>query len=132
MTKEERKVRKLSRKARRRKRRAGRAIIREASDWNFLKVWLSEFTARHLLKFVNKKLGNMKGSWKTSAIGWISVVIGVLGVIVGVLSGQGFDVSPLLDSLGNVGVILPAWLIGILGIFSRDDDKTSEDVNAGK
>lgn len=69
----------------------------------------------------------MKGSWKISAIGWLTL----LGVIVYSMAIPLMDGNPLthidfaaiLDALKNVGITLPVWLTPLL---ARQRDVSTE------
>jgi hypothetical protein len=68
-------------------------------------------------------------SWKTSLCGWLTLIGGAItmGISKGLINPAHFpawlgDIAALLSLAGGAGV----------GIFARDNDKTSEQVNAGQ
>lgn len=87
--------------------------------------FLNKVLGRWVFKFITKKIGNMKGSWKTTTLGWVRLGIGVLGAVIALILGEELPIDPIVAALGSVGLSLPGWLQGLL---SRDDEKSSEDV----
>jgi hypothetical protein len=65
---------------------------------------------------------NNQSSWKTTFAGVVSIVITVLTLIVAPMLDDDAETKPRLD---EAAAIITAACIGL---FSRDDDKSSEDV----
>lgn len=72
----------------------------------------------------------MKGSWKTSILGW-AILVGVLAKsLAALLDGNPatvFDFAAILDALKEVGILIPA---GIGLIFARDKNVSTEEERA--
>ena len=71
-------------------------------------------------------------SWKTTwagAIGAVGIILIAVGAHFDDTPGTNADWNKTLDALG---IILSAIGVGGLGWNARDDDKTSEQVGAGK
>ena len=68
----------------------------------------------------------MNYSWKTSTTGWAAIVAALVTLIL----------NPIMDSdpatTANWNAFVPIVISALTGLFARDDDKTSEQVKAGK
>lgn len=75
----------------------------------------------------------LKGSWRTSAVGWLTLVLVFGGsIILPVLDGNPathMDWNAFVAALQNAGIAIPVWLIGIL---SRDKGVSTEEQRAAK
>ena len=97
--------------------------------------WLERLVFRKIFNQVIKKLENMelKGSWRTSAVGWLTLVLVFGGsIILPVLDGNPathMDWNAFVAALQNAGIAIPVWLIGIL---SRDKGVSTEEQRAAK
>lgn len=93
--------------------------------------WIQRQFIRLITKKIIKKLNlmNLKGSPKTSTVGWLALVGAIItAVAIPVLDGNPetvIDWGTAIEAAKNAGIMLPIWLIGI---FARDNDKTSEDI----
>lgn len=95
--------------------------------------FLERFVLRTLFNRILKKLNNMelRGSWRTSAIGWLTLILAFGGsVIMPLLDGNPatqIDIHTFVNALQTAGIAIPVWLIGIL---SRDKNVSSEEQRA--
>lgn len=67
----------------------------------------------------------MTRSWRTTTAG----ILAIVGSICAAVSAE-LDGNP--DTSANWAAVIPAAIAGIGLVFARDNDKTSEDVGAGK
>lgn len=92
--------------------------------------WIERLFLRKIIKLTIKKIENMKGSWKTSILGW-AILVGVLAKsLAALLDGNPatvFDFAAILDALKEVGILIPA---GIGLIFARDKNVSTEEERA--
>lgn len=95
--------------------------------------WLERLVIRKIFNQVIKKIENMelKGSWRTSAVGWLTLVLVFGGsIILPVIDGNPathMDWNAFVVALQNAGIAIPVWLIGIL---SRDKGVSTEEQRA--
>lgn len=92
--------------------------------------WIERLFIRKIFKTIQKKLDNMKGSWKTSLLGWIVLIGVVLTAVKNALDGDPttvVDFHAILTALEQVGIAIP---VGIGLIFSRDKDVSTEEQRA--
>lgn len=92
-----------------------------------IKNWARRIIFNLAFKRLQKRVKNMKGSWKTSLTGWIQLIIGVLGAVLAFLVGDSVDLEPIWVALAALGITIPNWL---QGLFARDDNVSSEEVKA--
>lgn len=92
--------------------------------------WIERLVIRKIIKVTIKKIENMKGSWKTSLLGW-AILVGVAAKSVAALIDGNpatvFDFASVINALKDVGILIPAG-IGLL--FSRDKDVSTEQQKA--
>ena len=67
----------------------------------------------------------MKKSWKTTAAGIAAIVIAVASLV----QAQ-FDGDP--STVPNYEIAIAAIMSGLVGLFARDNDVSSEQAGAGK
>lgn len=74
----------------------------------------------------------MKKSWKTTVVGIIALVVSAL-LMFGIIDTEQADVLKENSNIiaDNIEAIILA-VVGVIGLFARDNDKTSEDVGAKK
>lgn len=69
----------------------------------------------------------MKGSWKTSAVGLLGLIaVFIISLAIPVLDADPatvVDWNAVLDAAANAGLVVPAWLVGLL---ARDKGVSSE------
>lgn len=93
-----------------------------------MKKWIEKLLTGWVVKFLIKKVDNMKGSWKTTLAG-VGALLLILGQVLKVLFDGDPSTTLNLDSI-IVEVIAALTAIGLIN--ARDNDKTSEDVGAKK
>lgn len=89
--------------------------------------WIQRQVIRMIINKTIKKINRMNGSWKTSAVAWLTLI----GVFIGSLILPVLDNDPatvidwnaVFEALKNAGIVLPVWLIGIL---ARDKGVSTE------
>lgn len=91
---------------------------------------IERFFLRMVINKAIKKIENMKGSWKTSLLGW-AILVGVFAKsIAALIDGDPstvFDFAAVLNALKEVGILIPAG-IGLL--FARDKGVSTEEQKA--
>jgi uncharacterized membrane protein YeaQ/YmgE (transglycosylase-associated protein family) len=89
--------------------------------------WVERQVLKLIINKLIKKIQNMQGSWRTSVVGWLTII----GTFVGSLLLPVLDADPatvidwdaVIEAARNAGFVIPVWLIGIL---SRDKQVSSE------
>lgn len=77
-----------------------------------------------------EKLKGMIGNWKTTVIGLLPLVIGILNQfkVIDITPESGVDAA---SNLFDATLMLMGAITSLLGLVSRDADKTSEQSKAG-
>lgn len=92
--------------------------------------FIERFVLRLVIKKAIKKIENMKGSWKTTILGWLTLILAIGSGIGNLLDGNPATVvnfQAILDAFAAVGILIPAG-IGLL--FARDKDVSTEEQRA--
>lgn len=94
--------------------------------------WIERLVIRKMIKVTIKKIENMKGSWKTSLMGYATIVLVLATGLYNLLDGNPatvIDFQAIINAFAAVGILIPP-AIGL--IFSRDKDVSTEEQKAAK